>query len=76
LKTTRLADANIRFFVDSNSKYHGKPLAGRQVMPPEILKSGDEPILILSRVFQQEISEQIRALSNPDREILTLYSLD
>ena len=76
LTTTRLGDANISFFVDSNSKYHGKSLAGRRVESPEALKHGDEPVLILSRVFQQEISDQVTALAGPDREVVTLYRLD
>jgi len=76
LTTTRLANANITCFVDSNSKYHGKSVAGRRVESPDVLRSGSEPVLVLSRVFQQEISEQVRALSGPDREILTLYRLD
>jgi SAM-dependent methyltransferase len=76
LTTTRLAEVDIAYFVDSNSKYHGKTLAGHNVKSPEELRNGRDPILILSRVFQQEISEQIRALAGPDREILTLYRLD
>ena len=76
LATTRLADANIAYFVDSNSKYQGKQLAGRRVEPPQALKADNDPILILSRVFQQEISDQVRDLAGPDREILTLYRLD
>jgi SAM-dependent methyltransferase len=76
LTTTRLAEANIAYFVDSNSKYHGKSVAGHRVESPDVLRQGNEPVLILSRVFQQEISEQVRALVGSDREILTLYRLD
>jgi SAM-dependent methyltransferase len=75
LTTTRLAEAKIAFFVDSNSKYHGKILAGRPIESPDKLRIGREPILILSRAFQREISDQVRALSGPDREILTLYDV-
>jgi len=76
LSTTRLAEANIAYFVDSNSKYHGKSVAGHPVESPDALRKGNEPVLVLSRVFQQEISEQARALVGGDREILTLYRLD
>ena len=75
LTTTRLAEANIAYFVDSNSKYHGKSVAGHRVESPDALRKGNEPVLVLSRVFQQEISEQVRALVGNDREILTLYTL-
>ena len=75
LETTRLREANIRFFVDSNSRYHGKELAGRRVLPPAALASEADPILILSRVFQTEISEQIRTQVDPHRKILTLYDV-
>ena len=76
LTTTRLAEANIAYFVDSNSKYHGKSVGGHRVEPPDALRKGSEPVLVLSRVFQHEISEQVRALVGGDREILTLYRLD
>jgi hypothetical protein len=75
LETTRLSEANIRFFVDSNARYHGKELAGRRVMPPVALQEVEDPVLILSRVFQTEIAEQIRATVSADREILTLYDI-
>jgi SAM-dependent methyltransferase len=75
LETTRLGDANIRFFVDSNARYHGKELAGRPVLSPAAAESERDAILILSRVFQAEISEQIRAAAGADREILTLYDV-
>jgi len=75
LETTRLAEANIQFFVDSNSRYHGKELAGRRVEPPGAINDTSAPVLILSRVFQVEIAEQISKLATPNREILTLYEL-
>jgi SAM-dependent methyltransferase len=76
LTTTRLVDANIVCFIDSNSKYHGKMLTGRSIEPPNVLRSRPEPVLILSRVFQKEIADQVRSLVGPDREILTLYDID
>jgi 2-polyprenyl-3-methyl-5-hydroxy-6-metoxy-1,4-benzoquinol methylase len=73
LTTTRLSEANIRAFVDSNQKYHGKELAGRRILPPEALSERTEAILITSRVFQDEITRQIRETLQLDHEILTLY---
>jgi 2-polyprenyl-3-methyl-5-hydroxy-6-metoxy-1,4-benzoquinol methylase len=76
LTTTRLGEANIEAFVDSNVKYHGKRLAERPVISPDALVGRPEPILILSRVFQREIADQIRKSLGPDREILTLYRVE
>jgi len=76
LSTTRLGDAHIEAFVDSNLKYHGKRLADRPVVSPEALVGRPEPILILSRVFQREIADQIRKTLGADREILTLYQIE
>ena len=73
LSTTRLADANIRAFVDSNTKYHGKELRGRPILAPDALSARTEAILIVSRVFQNEIAQQIRETLKLDLEILTLY---
>ena len=75
LTTSRLAQANITAFVDSNTKYHGKTVAGRPILPPAALRDGRDPILIVSRVFQTEISQQIRDTLGPDREIMTLYDI-
>jgi FkbM family methyltransferase len=73
LTTTRLSEANILAFVDSNQKYHGKELAGRRILAPEALSDRTEAILITSRVFQDEITRQIRETLDLDQEILTLY---
>ncbi len=76
LTTSRLPEANISAFVDSNAKYHGKTVAGRPIVAPVALRDRNEPILIVSRVFQTEISRQIRDTLGPDREIITLYEID
>src|SRR5205085_4220419 len=60
MATSRLADADIAAFVESNSRYHGKMLRGRPILPPAALKDHHEPVLISSRVFQKEIADQIR----------------
>jgi SAM-dependent methyltransferase len=76
LNTSRLGQANITAFVDSNAKYHGKTVAGRPIVSPETLLDRTEPILIVSRVFQTEIARQIRDTLGQDREIMTLYEID
>jgi len=76
LTTSRLPEANISAFVDSNAKYHGKTVACRPIVSPITLHDRNEPILIVSRVFQTEISRQIRDTLGPNREIITLYEID
>jgi SAM-dependent methyltransferase len=76
LATTRLGEMNIQAFVDSNTKYHGRRLADRPIVAPAVLKDRHEPILVLSRVFQREIEDQIRGTLGPDREVLTLYAVE
>jgi len=76
LTTSRLPEANISAFVDSNAKYHGKTVAGRPIVAPIALRDRSEPILIVSRVFQTEIARQIRDTLGPNREIITLYEID
>ena len=60
MATSRLAEAEIVAFIESNSRYQGKTLHGRPILAPEALKDHPEPVLISSRVFQKEIAEQIR----------------
>jgi len=76
LTTTRLAQANITAFVDSNSKYHGKTLAGRPIVSPGSLPRKGEPFVVLSRVFQDEITRQIRETFADERKVITLYEID
>jgi len=76
LKTTRLSELRIAGFVDSNTKYHGKTLANRPIVSPEHLRGTNEPILIVSRVFQSEITRQIVDTLGLDREVLTLYGIE
>ena len=74
LTTSRLSQANIRAFVDSNPLYQGKQLNGFPILAPNELWDRTESILISSRVFQPAIEKQIRGelrLSNP---IIKLYN--
>jgi SAM-dependent methyltransferase len=73
LATSRLAEADIVAFVESNSRYHGKTLHGRPILAPEALREHQEPVLIGSRVFEKEIAEQIRDGLGCSNELILLY---
>jgi SAM-dependent methyltransferase len=74
LESTSLRDANIVAFIDSNPKLQGKTLLGRSVLPPSELRRLEQPVLISSRVFQDEIERQIRDELGCSNRILRLYS--
>lgn len=73
LASSNLRNANILAFVDSNPRYQGKNLNGVTIISPQDLKELSEPILISSRVYQEEIENQIRAELNMNNEIIKLY---
>jgi len=73
LATSRLAEAKISAFVDSNSRYQGKSLNDIPIIAPADLRDRPEPILISSRVFQQEIESKIRNDLQLSNEIIKLY---
>jgi len=75
MATSRLPEADIVAFVESNARYHGKTLHGRPILAPEALKEHHEPVLISSRVFQHEIAEQIRNGLRCPNELITLYNV-
>jgi hypothetical protein len=68
-----LGEAKIRAFVDSNPRYHGKQLNNVPILPPEALANMNEPILICSRVYQEEIAAQIRGDLHLQNELRMLY---
>ena len=72
-ETSRLSEANIRAFVDSNVHYQNNELQGVPIISPADLKGKPDPILISSRVFQQEIKRQIRNELQLENELITLY---
>ena len=76
LATTRLRDANIRAFIDSNPHYQGQRMIGRPVIAPQELKGRPEPILVLSWAFVEEISRQIREELRLDNEIIRINHMD
>jgi SAM-dependent methyltransferase len=73
METSRLSKANIRAFVDSNIHYHEKKLQGIPIISPSQLIGEPDPILISSRVFQQEIERQVRNELKLENELITLY---
>ena len=75
MATSRLAEADIVAFIESNSRYHGKTLHGRPILAPEALKQHHEPVLISSRVFQKEIADQIRTGLGCPNELVLLYNV-
>lgn len=75
LATSRLKEANICVFVDSNPKYQGKQLNGIPIIAPTNLKDRSEPILISSRVFQQDIKRQIQDELKCNNELILLYQV-
>jgi hypothetical protein len=75
MATSRLAEADIVGFIESNSRYHGKTLLGRPILAPAALKNHPEPVLISSRVFEKEIIEQIRHDLGCSNELILLYNV-
>ena len=75
LETSRLSEAKICCFVDSNPRYQGKQIHGTPIVSPSELKQRSEPILISSRVFQREIEHQIREDLGRSNELITLYEI-
>jgi len=73
LATSRIREANIVAFVDSNPKFHGKKLNGIKIVSPKSLKNMPESILISSRAYQNEIEQQIRNVLQLSNEIIKLY---
>jgi len=73
LATSRLKDARIVAFVDSNPNYQGKQLNGIPILNPERLIGIPDSILVSSRIFQSEIVHQIRSELQLKNNIFTLY---
>ena len=75
MATSRLAEANIAAFIESNARYHGKMLHGHPILPPSALRDRAEPVLVSSRVFQREIADQIRNDLGCGNELILLYNV-
>ena len=72
LATSRLKEADIRAFIDSNPRYHGKDINGIPILPPEEVLGRPEAILICSLVFSREIETQIRETLHCANRVLRL----
>lgn len=75
LATSRLGEAKIKAFVDSNPRYQGKSLNNVPIILPQELTEMTETILISSRVYQEEIANQIRKALKLENEIVKLYQV-
>lgn len=75
LETSRLKDADIRAFVDTNRNYHHRTLEGIAIISPTELALRFEPILVSTRVFQEEIVRMIKDELQLQNQIITLYKL-
>ncbi len=75
LSTSRLGDANIAAFVDSNPHYQGKTLQGVPILAPAVLQKMPQAILVSSRVFQRNIEDQIRNVLKLDNRLYLLYDV-
>ncbi len=73
MATSRLANANIIAFVDSNPIYQGKQINNLPILNPRQLAGTSAAILISSRIFQKEIVSQIRFELKLKNELITLY---
>lgn len=76
LATGSLGQAHIRAFVDSNPIYRGKQLNGVPIVSPDEIRKWADPILISSRVYQEDIARQIAADLNVTNEVIRLYQYD
>ncbi len=75
LETSRLKEANLSAFVDSNPRYQGKTLNGVPIIGPGSLSNLSAPILISSRVYQKEIRDQIVNVLKLKNRVIRLYRL-
>ena len=73
LATSRLREANVQFYVDSNPHYQGKDLGDVPVRAPSDVTGHPEPILISSWVYQDEIDRQLRDDLKLPNERIVLY---
>jgi 2-polyprenyl-3-methyl-5-hydroxy-6-metoxy-1,4-benzoquinol methylase len=70
LTVSRLAQANIVAFADSNSHYEGTRLVGKQILSPSKLANYPQKILVFSYAFAFEILATIRELSLSNEVVL------
>lgn len=71
LASTNLKKANVKYFVDNNTKTHSSTILGKPVLAPEELRGSVEPIVIFSKIYKNEILKQVKDLGLTN-EIITL----
>ena len=73
LATSKLSDANITAYVDSNPKYQGRSIAGVPIIRPEDLPGRPDPILVSTRMYEHEILRQIREVLHLANDVILPY---
>jgi SAM-dependent methyltransferase len=73
LADTRLKEARIEAFVDSNTRYVGQNIEGIPILSIHEVTKLPHAILISSQQFQNEIVDQIRDRLHLPNELITLY---
>jgi 2-polyprenyl-3-methyl-5-hydroxy-6-metoxy-1,4-benzoquinol methylase len=74
METTALSKVKIIAFIDSNPRYQNKAINGIPVIAPLDLPNYSLPILISSRVFQNDIVHQIRKNIGAQNDLILLYN--
>jgi len=75
METSDLSKAKIIAFVDSNPRYQNKKIKGRPVIAPIEISKYPQPILVSSRVFQDDIVYQVRNVLRAENELILLYDV-
>jgi len=70
LSETRLAQADVVAFVDSNPIHHGHRLRGAPILPPSKLGAFPQPVLVATLLHHREIVAAIGKLGVSNRIIL------
>ena len=72
LATSRLAEANIVGFVDSNPGIQGHRLADREIFSPTQIAGRNEAIMVCSKAFEREIVGMIRDQLHLTNQVILL----
>jgi len=73
LANARFRGLRIAAFVDSNKNYQGKTIGGIPITAPEAMVQRDETIVIVSRVYEQQIADAIRTTYALSNEVFRLF---
>jgi len=76
MQTSSLKDAKIAAFIDSNPHYQGKTIDGIPIIAPGRVRDHAEPIVISSRVYQEEIARAVREDLKLPNQLIRLYDMD